>query len=1436
MKTHTSFWYFFLAQAKHLVVIATVLSLLMSGMSLPMVSAQESVPLEEAREIEGSISASETTQVGIQEASFGYAWGDPDGLHSVYDWPYTFDQMGLVIQSYQNYSSGTSSAYFHHGIDMVVVNNNTQVFNRSGGQVINIENYQPGNSLYWEVAILDPEGYVWQYHHIDQPTIPQLIKSKYAEWQADPVNGGFIPPNTHIGNIVYWPVVSLGYRFNHIHLNILGAGDTYLNTLEFHTPIVDTQIPEIQEIGLLNGDTVISGNTATGNYGMYVRARDLYQSPVYYLPPYKTEFSLDGGDWVTVREVPDLPGGSNDEAFVNDFFVPGYTKGNYDARDFYIDLGFTTSGQRQFPSETGEHNITVRVWDYYGNSDTETFTWNVLNYKTYENATSSNIPDNGCTSGNGITRTFNVTENMEITDINLGVNLSHSRRGQIRVTLKSPTNSTATTIINTASDSYDNYDLLLDDASSNAVNDRSNDSVSSPYYDRIAGPSTNGSLDAFNGQSSLGTWTVFVCDNTSSTTGTVNRIKLELAGIDNSNSAPVADALQVATAEDTALGIVLTGSDAEGDPLSFTVTAEPQHGTLVGTAPDLEYQPEADFNGTDAFSFVVNDGQEDSQTALVEITVTPVNDAPLANAQTLAVAEDASLVLILTGSDVDGDALTYAVAGAPMHGSLQGTAPNLTYVPIENYNGPDSLTFSVSDGVLGSDLAVISITVTAVNDAPVADAQQVSTDEDQALSVTLTGSDVDGDALTYSVSTAPAHGVLTGTAPDLTYTPDTDFNGSDSFAYVASDGSASSLPALVTLAVAAVNDAPVAEGQSLTTQQDLPLEISLTAVDVDGDELAYAIETPPVYGVLGGAAPQLTYTPAAGFTGEDSFSFTASDGVTSSELALVGITVTSAGPVTIFEDDFESDRGWSINPYDLDTATTGMWERTNPETVDYNGYKQLGDTVSGSFDLVTGGLAGSDAGSYDIDNGKTSILSPIITLPVNRELSLKFFYYFAHASNASADDYLRVSVLGNETVLVFEELGAGNDDDALWEEASVNISSFAGQQVRLLIEAADAGTASLVEAGIDDVLILSERPNTPPIAFDQSGSLQEDSALALTLLGEDLDGDALTFRIGSSPLNGILTGTAPDLTYTPFENFNGQDGFTYLVNDGKVDSQPGTVILSIAAVNDQPLAIAQNISTTVGTPLAIELTGSDVDGDPLTYRVTAQPVNGQLAGSAPSLVYTPNAAFVGTDSFTFIVNDGLVDSDEVVVGILVNPAGPLTVFSDDFESDLGWIRNPYGSDTATLGWLERANPETVSYYGYKQLGTTASGSYDLVTGPLAGSSAGSYDLDGGVTTMRSPEITLPAGRTLTLSFTYYFAHYTNSSTADYLRVKVIGNTTSTVFQELGANNDDDAVWATASVNLDSFAGQTIYLLIEVADVSTASLVEAAVDDIVIIAE
>jgi hypothetical protein len=173
------------------------------------------------------------------------------------------------------------------------------------------------------------------------------------------------------------------------------------------------------------------------------------------------------------------------------------------------------------------------------------------------------------------------------------------------------------------------------------------------------------------------------------------------------------------------------------------------------------------------------------------------------------------------------------------------------------------------------------------------------------------------------------------------------------------------------------------------------------------------------------------------------------------------------------------------------------------------------------------------------------------------------------------------------------------------------------------------------------------------------------------------------------------------------------------------------------------------------------------------------------------------------------------------------------IFTDDFETNKGWTRNPNGTDTATTGLWERANPEGVDYSGWKQLDVTHSGSYDLVTGPLAGSSAGAYDIDGGVTTIRSPNIVLPTGEDLTLSLYYYLAHYTNSGSDDFLRVKVVGSTTTTVFQELGAADNDDAVWAYFSTSLNSFAGQTVYLLIEAADMGTASLVEAAVDDVLV---
>lgn len=174
---------------------------------------------------------------------------------------------------------------------------------------------------------------------------------------------------------------------------------------------------------------------------------------------------------------------------------------------------------------------------------------------------------------------------------------------------------------------------------------------------------------------------------------------------------------------------------------------------------------------------------------------------------------------------------------------------------------------------------------------------------------------------------------------------------------------------------------------------------------------------------------------------------------------------------------------------------------------------------------------------------------------------------------------------------------------------------------------------------------------------------------------------------------------------------------------------------------------------------------------------------------------------------------------------------PVTVFSDNFETNLGWTTNPSGTDTATTGRWERGDPEATNSNGPKQLGTTTSGVNDLVTGRLAGATPGENDIDGGTTSIRSPAITLPSIGTLTLSLNWYLAHGSNSSSADFLRVRVMGSTTTTVLNQLGAAVNRDGAWAAASTSLNAFAGQTVRLLIEAADASTASLVEAGVDGV-----
>jgi hypothetical protein len=207
------------------------------------------------------------------------------------------------------------------------------------------------------------------------------------------------------------------------------------------------------------------------------------------------------------------------------------------------------------------------------------------------------------------------------------------------------------------------------------------------------------------------------------------------------------------------VAITLTAFDPENDPLTYTVAAQPAHGLLTGTPPDLTYRPNANYYGDDSFTFKVNDGAIDSNSAAVSIEVTPVNDAPIANNQSVTVSAEVPQSVLLTSADVDGDSLSYSVVTQPVHGALGGVEPDLTYTAQAGYAGQDSFTFKVNDGSVDSNTATVSITVQRTGHVAVCDAATaqprvvVWSPQHKMETIAIAGvTDPDGDPVAITVS------------------------------------------------------------------------------------------------------------------------------------------------------------------------------------------------------------------------------------------------------------------------------------------------------------------------------------------------------------------------------------------------------------------------------------------------------------------------------------------------------------------------------------------------------------------------------------------------------------------------------------------------------------------------------------------------------------
>ncbi|MCA8986412.1 MAG: tandem-95 repeat protein [Planctomycetaceae bacterium] len=753
------------------------------------------------------------------------------------------------------------------------------------------------------------------------------------------------------------------------------------------------------------------------------------------------------------------------------------------------------------------------------------------------------------------------------------------------------------------------------------------------------------------------------------------------------------------TAED--VGSVLDNdTDVDNGSLTAVLETGPAHGTL-SLRPDgtFQYTPDPGFSGVDSFTYRSTDGDLFSDPATVTINVTPVNDPPVTTPESYEMLEDSQLDGQLIAVDPDGDELVYYTIAEPEHGQLTVNPDgSFTYIPDANFNGPDKFVFQASDGIAASYFTQINIQVNPVNDAPTADDGTLFVTEDIAASGSVTGTDPDNDTLTFSVATQPSYGILIFN-PDgtYTYTPNTNFNGVDSFTFSANDGSESSAPATISLTVNPINDAPEATTQSVSGNEDEVITGAAAGNDVDGDSLSYEVATQPLHGVLVfNPDGTFTYTPNLNYNGSDSFSFIANDGEFDSTPATVSLNlspvndlpVANSGVLIVNEDGVQTG---VLSATDIDSTGLTYHLGTGPE------HGTLTLNPNGAFIYAPhANYFGSDSFTWYASDGQANSSIASVTISV---LSVNDAPIAGNLNvNTLEDESVTAQVpafdVDGDTLTLQIVSGPANGTAVINPDGTFTYTpspDFNGSDQFEVIASDGQADSNIVTISINIDAI-----NDAPHADDQNIALDEDSPISGVVSGSDLDGDGLTYSIDVQPEHGTLT-LNPDgsFNYIPTANYVGNDSFTFVASDGQLSSAPATVSLVINPINDAP--VANGVSETVNEDESLvgNLTASDIEGDSVTFGLVSAPSHGTVTVNPDgSFTYSPGPDFNGNDSFEFVANDGQADSNIATVSITVTPVNdnPTVSFSS--------VQLPENSPNGTLAGQVLGNDidgDTLSY-------------------------------------------------------------------------------------------------------------------------------------------
>lgn len=663
-------------------------------------------------------------------------------------------------------------------------------------------------------------------------------------------------------------------------------------------------------------------------------------------------------------------------------------------------------------------------------------------------------------------------------------------------------------------------------------------------------------------------------------------------GTDRSNSAPTADALTVLVSANSSAAVNLTASDTDGDELNYRISSQPAHGIITGVAPNLLYQPNAGFTGVDRFAYVANDGTVDSDPATVNLTIT--------NDHGNVIHNPGGETLTLDGSDIDWSAFT-AFDTDPQESSNAADQidwqnltiahdSNFVHLLYRSYNNLSDTDETVSyipwgwqvyldtdqnsntgfrTGNIGADYIIegraihrytglgnnwnwenITVAEGVANGGPLAELR---------FPRSVIGSP-DSLRLVVRGLNAAVGGTLTDLYPDE---QDNQNASTQFFKYEFTSGAYS-------------DGRPTAIPQSLSTNNDSSLSIILSGTDAEGDALNYQLVTNPENGSLTGTAPNLIYTPNSGYTGSDYFTFRANDGSLDSDIATVNITVTapssdalSNAVTSLTVDGSSNDWGtlasFNDDPDDMPLATDTMnWQSASMAHSDdslYLLYRNRGlinaATPSGHYipwgwqtyldtdnDVSTGFRIGDIGADYIVEATSVRKYTGVAnswSWETTRVADVQY-------TNDIAEIGFPLTAIGNPASLriVFKgvNLAVGGSNTDVYPDNGETIGS----------------SSNYFQYTLSRVL---NRASARPVASDQEIQIKPNTTGTITLDASDEDGDNLHYTVIKAPANGSLTTTGSTVTYTPENNYTGEDNFEFVANDGTYDSSVAEVVVVI---------------------------------------------------------------------------------------------------------------------------------------------------------------------------------------------------------------------------------------------------------------------------------